>query len=86
MRYIKEVLQKNRFTMLAHGILGIFLAFLANYKAHYFQNVIDDLSAGTLALGTIAVYGLILAAHCLLGYLEEYPWAVFNSASLLSRK
>ena len=41
MRYIKEILKKNRIWVLVYIGLGIFNAFMANYKADYFQKVID---------------------------------------------
>ena len=37
MRYIKEILKKNRIWVLVYIGLGIFNAFIANYKADYFQ-------------------------------------------------
>lgn len=40
MRYIKEVLKKNRIMVSVYIGLGIFNAFMANYKADYFQKVI----------------------------------------------
>ena len=40
MRYIKEILKNNRIWVLAYIGLGIFNAFMANYKADYFQKVI----------------------------------------------
>ena len=40
MRYIKEILKKNRIWVLVYIGLGIFNAFMANYKADYFQKVI----------------------------------------------
>lgn len=43
MRYIKEILKKNRIWVLVYIGLGIFNAFMANYKADYFQKVIDGL-------------------------------------------
>ena len=44
MRYIKEILKKNRIWVLVYIGLGIFNAFMANYKADYFQKVIDGLA------------------------------------------
>ncbi|MBO5032341.1 MAG: ATP-binding cassette domain-containing protein [Lachnospiraceae bacterium] len=40
MRYIKEVLKKNRIMLSVYIGPGIFNAFMANYKADYFQKVI----------------------------------------------
>ena len=48
MRYIKIVLKKNILIVLTYIGLGIFNAFMSNYKADYFQQIIDGLSAGKL--------------------------------------
>ena len=47
MRYIKEILKNNKLWVLAYIGLGIFNAFMANYKTDYFQKVIDGLAADT---------------------------------------
>jgi len=86
MHYIKEVFQKNRTTMLAHALIGICLAFLTNYKADFFQEVIDGLATGTLPLGSILLYGLILLSCYLLGYLEEWPWKKLDNGIYLDFK
>ena len=38
MHYIKKILHKNKFTMLAHVLTGICLAFLTSCKADFFQD------------------------------------------------
>lgn len=73
MRYIKEVLKKNRIMVLVYIGLGIFNAFMANYKADYFQKVIDGLSDGRLAFSGILIYGLILVVNYCMNYLDQYP-------------
>lgn len=73
MRYIKEVLKKNRIMVLVYIGLGIFNAFMANYKADYFQKVIDGLADGKLAYAGIVIYGLILVVNYCMNYLEQYP-------------
>lgn len=50
MRYIKEILKNNRIWVLAYIGLGIFNAFMANYKTDYFQKVIDGLALEHLHL------------------------------------
>ena len=60
MRYIKEVLKKNRIWVFVYVGLGIFNAFMANYKADYFQKVVDGLADRTLTFTTVAMYGFIL--------------------------
>ena len=73
MRYIKEVLKKNRIWVLVYIGLGIFNAFMANYKADYFQKVIDGLADGTLAFTGVVTYGIILLVNYCMNYLDNYP-------------
>ena len=73
MRYIKEVLKKNRIWVLVYIGVGIINAFMANYKADYFQKVIDGLADRTLAFAGVATYGLILLVNYCMNYLDNYP-------------
>ena len=73
MRYIKDVLKKNKIMVLVYIGLGIFNAFVANYKADYFQKVIDGLADGTLTFAGIVVYGVVLAVNYCTNYFEQYP-------------
>ena len=73
MRYIKEILKNNRIWVLAYIGLGIFNAFMANYKTDYFQKVIDGLAAGTLTFAGVITYGLILLVNYCMNYLDNYP-------------
>ena len=73
MRYIKEVLKKNRIWVLIYIGLGIFNAFMANYKADYFQKVIDGLADGTLTFAGVVIYGFILLINYGMNYLDNYP-------------
>lgn len=73
MNNIKEVIKKNRIMIVVYIGLGICNAFLANYKADYFQKVIDGLADGTLALAAIIMYGLILIMNYCMNYLDNYP-------------
>lgn len=73
MRYIKDVLKKNRSLIALYIGLGIFNSFMTNYKADYFQKVIDGLADGKLALKGIVVYGLILVVHYCMNYVDNYP-------------
>ena len=73
MRYIKEILKKNRIWVLVYIGLGIFNAFMANYKADYFQKVIDGLADGTLAFAGVVIYGFILLINYGMNYLDNYP-------------
>ncbi len=73
MRYIKEVLKKNIIWVLVYIGLGIFNAFMANYKADYFQKVIDGLADRTLAFAGVVTYGCILLVNYFMNYLDNYP-------------
>ncbi|MDO5521364.1 MAG: ABC transporter ATP-binding protein [bacterium] len=73
MRYIKQILLKNKWYTLTYLFLGIAIAFFANYKATYFQSVIDGLANGTTTLLELLLYGGILLLSFLLGYAQEYP-------------
>ena len=73
MRYIKEILKNNRIWVLAYIGLGIFNAFMANYKTDYFQKVIDGLATGTLTFAGVITYGLILLVNYCINYLDNYP-------------
>lgn len=73
MRYIKEVLKKNRIWVLVYIGLGIWNAFMANYKADYFQKVIDGLADGTLVFTGVVTYGFILLINYGMNYLDNYP-------------
>ena len=63
MRYIKDILKKNSIWVLVYIGLGIFNAFMANYKTDYFQKVIDGLAVGTLTFAGVITYGLILLVN-----------------------
>ena len=71
--YTKEVLKKNRIWVLIYIGLGIFNAFMANYKADYFQKVIDGLADGTLAFAGVVIYWFILLINYGMNYLDNYP-------------
>lgn len=73
MRYIKEVLKKNKILVLVYIVLGIFNAFMANYKADYFQKVIDGLADRTLTFTGITIYGIILVVNYCMNYVEQFP-------------
>lgn len=73
MRYIKEILKNNRIWVLAYIGLGIFNAFMANYKTDYFQKVIDGLATGTLTFAGVITYDLILLVNYCMNYLDNYP-------------
>lgn len=73
MHYSREILKKNRIWVFIYISLGIFNAFLANYKADFFQRVIDGLADQTLAFSSIILYGVILLVNYCINYLDNYP-------------
>ncbi len=73
MRYIKEVLQKNRIWVLVYIAIGIFNSFMTNFKAGYFQKVVDGLASKTVLLSGVLIYGAILLVHYIMNYVDEYP-------------
>lgn len=69
----KNSIEKNILIVLTYIGLGIFNAFMSNYKADYFQQIIDGLSAGKLTFTNIMIYGSILISiHCM-SYFDNYP-------------
>lgn len=70
MRYI---IRKNKALIGVYLILGIFNSFMANYKADYFQRVIDGLADHSAGLGVLLMYGAILAVSFLMNYVDNYP-------------
>lgn len=73
MRYMKEILKKNRNLVLLYLAIGLFNAFMSNYKASLFQKIVDGLADRTIAAYAILFYGLVLLIHYGMNYLDEYP-------------
>lgn len=73
MRYIREILIKNKAVVIAYVFIGILISFITNYKINLFQKIIDDFTDGTLKITSIIIYGVILIIFYLLNYLDEYP-------------
>ena len=48
MRYMKEILKSNRNWIIVYLAIGLFNAFTANYKADYFQKIVDGLTDRTI--------------------------------------
>lgn len=73
MRLQKELLRNNRGMIALYLLLGVVCAFLANFKANYFQQVIDGLTTRSLTLPMILFYGGVMAVEFLLHYLDNFP-------------
>lgn len=73
MRYMKEILKKNRGMVIFFIAIGIFNSFTANFKASFYQKVIDGLTERSVGLSLIIIYGVILIIHFLMNYIDNYP-------------
>lgn len=81
MRHIKfhenthfiEVLKKNRNWVIIYIGLGLFTAFLSNYKADCFQQIVDGLTDRTITIYGILFYGTVLIVTYGMNYLDVYP-------------
>ena len=75
MRYMKEILRKNKICVLTYLAIGLFNAFMANYKADCFQGIVDGLTQRTITIYGILLYGAVLVLNYGMNYLDEYPTA-----------
>lgn len=73
MRYIKQIVNRNKKLVFVYLIIGLFNAFMINFKADYFQKVIDALAEHTLSPYRVIIYGSVLFIGYLMNYVDEYP-------------
>lgn len=73
MRYIKQIVNRNKKLVFVYLMIGLFNAFMVNFKADYFQKVIDALAEHTLAPYRVMIYGSVLFIGYLMNYVDEYP-------------
>ena len=86
MKYLNEIIKKNKIWILIYIILGIGLSFLTNYSVSYFQKLIDHFTAGALTLSGILFYCGLLLILCIASYLDEYPHQKLNNGIYLDLK
>ena len=86
MRYMKEVLRDNRKCVIVYLLIGLFNAFMANYKADYFQEIVDGLTDRTITSYGILFYGIVLFADYGMNYLDNYPSAKLENEIYLDFK
>lgn len=86
MKYAKEVIRKNRVLLAASLSLGVFNSFMAIFKVGFFQRLVDGLAEGSLVLGTILLYGLILAVLYVMNYVDNYPYEKLRHGIFLDFK
>lgn len=73
MRYMKEILRNNRIWVIIYLAIGLLNAFMTNYKADYFQKIVDGLTNKIITVYGILLYGGVLIFHYGMNYLDEYP-------------
>ena len=73
MKYLLEIIKKNKGLMSLYVVLGIVIAFLNNYSAQYFERLIDGFGQESFSGDIIIGYGIVLLLLCLCNYLDEYP-------------
>lgn len=73
MQYKKEILWKNRGLVCFYVCIGFACSLLGNFKASYFQKVVDGLAGHSVSLMQILFYGVLLCAVFLLNYMDNYP-------------
>lgn len=86
MRYMKEVLGNNRKWVIVYLLLGLFNAFMSNYKADYFQKIVDGLTDRAITVYGILFYGVVLFINYGMNYLDQYPAAKLGNEIYLDFK
>lgn len=86
MRYIKQIVNRNKKLVFVYLIIGLFNAFMVSFKADYFQKVIDALAEHTLSLYRVIIYGSVLFIGYLMNYVDEYPAKKLEHGILLDFK
>ncbi len=86
MRYMKEIVRKNKIWILVYLAIGLLNAFMANYKADYFQRIVDGLTERTITISGILLYGVVLVINYGMNYMDEYPTAKLSNEIYLDFK
>lgn len=74
MKHLQAVVGKHRPLIAVFILMGLVWTFLLNFAPLYFQTVVDNFTNNTLTIANIAVYGAVLIALYIMGYLINYPW------------
>lgn len=86
MRYMKKILKNNRNLVIVYLATGLFNAFMSNYKADYFQRIVDGLTDRTITVCGILFYGVVLFVNYGMNYLDEYPTSKLGNEIYLDFK
>ena len=73
MKLFKEVLKNNLKMIVVYVLIGIVINFLDLYSVTYYQKILDAFQYETLTIVPLIIYGVLLLASTILGYLENYP-------------
>ena len=73
MKLFKEVLKNNLKMIVVYVLIGIVINFLDLYSVTYYQKILDAFQFKTLTILPLIIYGVLLLASTILGYLENYP-------------
>lgn len=73
MSYIRQILKNNKILVFTFLAIGLFNAFMVNFKSYFFQRVINGLTDQTLLFTELIFYGIILLTVYSVSYVEEYP-------------
>lgn len=86
MKLYKEVIKKYKKMIIFYVVIGIIIHFLNVYEINLFQKILDSFEIGTLTLGLIIFYGVIMLVNLILGYVENYPEQQLKNGLPLSFK
>ena len=73
MKLFKEVIKNNFKMILFYVLIGVAINFLDLYAVTYYQKILDAFQFKTLTLLPLLIYGILLIASTVLGYVENYP-------------
>ena len=73
MKTNQENLKKNHPDISVYLILGLLLFFLKNFNASCYEKLIDSFANPQSDGSVLILYSAVLAALCILGYIENKP-------------
>ena len=73
MKLFKEVIKNNMKMIVFYVLIGITINFLDLYGVTYYQKILDAFQYKTLTITPLIIYGFLLIASTILGYIENYP-------------
>lgn len=73
MKLFKEVIKNNLKMIVFYVLIGIIINFLDLYSVTYYQKILDAFQYKRLTILPLVIYGILLVASTILGYIENYP-------------